>query len=106
MRKDEPVGNTCPTIDRVISTIMDVVKEMEYEQKNCDDPNLEGMLNGWQWHLEGLVRGRTCEMEEIREANASLRDWGRDWVSEASSLEEEVWRLEKEIEEISCNCKN
>lgn len=100
-RTDEPVPNTCPLIDDVINFIDNNVEEEE------------GITQG------DKIMGR-CEktniikvLEQIREANSTLRAWGNehhraayDFESEKDELQKEVDRLTREVEELRSENKD
>ena len=71
--QSEPVGHTCPLIDSVIEEI-----------KTYDD-----------------IDGRKAIMilEEIRNANSALRDWGSSLLEEYNELESEFRGKEYELQE-------
>lgn len=70
----EPIRETCPSIDEVqrrIKLAFEAVKEAFNK-------------------LEGL----DCELEDLRAANGSLRDWGREESQRVDELKEQVSELE------------
>lgn len=81
----EPVSHTCPTIDSVIKTIESVSKELEHHE-NENVRNLG-------YDLFSLIY-KNSPMEEIREANLTLRNWGNDLVSYIENISNEY---EKEL---------
>lgn len=96
MLKEEPVGNTCPDIDRVIVILRDIVKEMESVDESED---LDWLLCTWSNTLKFLFDGRLSELEQLRNSNSELRYWGQDNYDLAEKLMHEVSELEEEIEE-------
>lgn len=64
------IPQTCPKIDSVLSIITDIY--------SADEPITKGELQ----NIEKL-------MEEIREANSKLRDWGNDEYNRAEELEKD-----------------
>lgn len=76
-----PVKNTCPDIDKVITRIKNAMKMANNGRKTY--PEVDDLLYDIDDELSG------CEdiLEELRKANASLRNWGD--------------QLEKEIAELS-----
>lgn len=102
-RRDDnaPIGHTCPKIDSVISSIHDLYISSEEMSRE---------------HYTQFEK----EMEEIRTANGTLRDWGnkqcdeliemekdrdyyekrcRELENEVSSLQDDVKELQKELSE-------
>lgn len=72
--QSEPVGNTCPLIDRVLEDIAN---------------------NGFGDNFRNTID----TLEEIRSANSELRDWGRDLLDEYRELESQYEEKEKELDE-------
>lgn len=96
-KNDEPVGNTCPLIDKVIAFIKDTTEESD---------NVADRIFGRCEHTNALNA-----LEEIREANSSLREWGSNHSRTVSDLEQEledlkntsedtIDKLEKEVESL------
>lgn len=96
MLKEEPIGNTCPDIDRVIETLREIVKEIESVDETED---LDWLLYSWGSQLKVLYDGRLSELEQLRNANSELRSWGWDNYNLAKKLMHEVSVLEEEITE-------
>lgn len=82
----EPVGNTCPTINSAISYI-DQVK------------NATKDIYYWCEQAE-------TELEELRSANDALRTWGNDEAERVDELEDKVYDLEAQIEELKEELNN
>lgn len=76
----EPVSHTCPTIDSVIKTI----KKVSYEMGVHEDDNIRILSD----ELFSLI-GRDSPIEEIREANLTLRNWGHDLISYIEDIKNE-----------------
>ncbi len=98
-RRGEPVKNTCPDIDSIISTITAICKQME----SCNDEDKKDALleciSNWKADLESIGVGRRSVLEELRSANAALRDWGNEMYNDAESLESERDDFERKYEE-------
>lgn len=88
-RRGEPVKNTCPDIDRIILTITNICKQMD----NCsEEDTVIGLLENikyWESDLSSIGFGKWNELEDLRNANAALREWGNDMYNEAEGLEKE-----------------
>lgn len=94
----EPVGNTCPMIDKVSAAVQSAIKELN----DCDTCSMSP--NDWQSVIESAeseLSGVAGIMEDIRSANSALRDWGSEVESDMEELqkehEAEVDRLNMEI---------
>lgn len=98
-RRGEPVKNTCPAIDRIISTITTICKQME----SCNDEDKKSTLlesiNDWKCDLESIGVGKWSELEDLRSANAALRDWGNEMYNDAERLEIERDEFERKYED-------
>lgn len=78
-RDNAPVPHTCPVIDEVISAIDSVDWEETF------------------WNKTYLIK----RMEDIRSANASLREWGNERQDDCEKLEDKIEELECKIESLS-----
>lgn len=84
---DEPVPNTCPLIDKVVSFVESVPDEegittMDRLMGRCEKSNSLDLL------------------EKIREANSELRSWGNENHRKAFDLDEELEELKSKYEEL------
>lgn len=73
-----PVSNTCPRIDEAISTVGDI---------NNDLSSILKRLQEFEYYLENL-----------RDENRKLREWGLKNGTEAQEYCDKVYELEKRIE--------
>jgi len=110
-RDNAPIGNTCPTINEVISNMESAKGEAEYIRKNKDEDSTEE-ANTIISELESAIN----DMENIRNDNVELRQWGNDEYERAESaesdrddairdkeyLQEEIDELKQKIEELEC----
>jgi chromosome segregation ATPase len=84
MSDKAPIGNTCPTIDSIVSKMEYAKGEAEYINKHKDeDPTQEA--NTIISELQDAIN----DMENIRDDNAELRQWGNDEYERAENLESE-----------------
>jgi len=72
-----PVGNTCPTIDEVLTFIDSIIPDENFEPQEIH-------------HIKEL-------MEDIRSANVQLREWGNDLHERAEILETELKSIDKRV---------
>lgn len=90
-----PVKYTCPDIDRIKESISDIVKQMS----QTDTAERE-TLSDWIDTLYSIAGGRRCDLEDLRSANSSLRDWGEDLEKEVEELKDEKYQLELKVESL------
>ena len=98
-RREEPVKNTCPGIDRIISTITAICKQMESCNDEDEKDALLECISDWKSDLESIGVGKWNELEDLRSANAALRDWGNEMYNDAESLESERDEFERKYED-------
>lgn len=88
-----PIGYTCPTIDGVIETLQESVNALVtiiddlspvVQEKYTDALSI--VLS----NLEDLYGHRKSLLEQIREQNACLRDWGEQMEKERDEYYEEL----------------
>ena len=75
-RDNAPVGYTCVMINEIISAIESVQWEETY------------------WKKKELIE----LIENVRQSNITLRDWGNDIYNECEELQDEIDDLKREIE--------
>ena len=88
-----PINNTCPDIDEVIKGIEEAEKIATDCNINFNDKQIGILEEAFQDIANALFK-LTDIMEELRNANSILRDWGE-------KNEMEVDRLEEELKEIN-----
>lgn len=97
----EPIGHTCPDIDRVISTMTSIIKEMDGCKGSDEVVDLLSQISSWSSDLANIAIGRWSEIEDLRSSNSALRDWGKDMYSYAEELENEINELNSTISELN-----
>ena len=87
----EPVRHTCPDIDELKRYIEVAVKECkkDYESLDLAQDGFSEVL----YFIEDIPN----ELERLRDANSSLRDWGNALLDKVKELESENERLSKLI---------
>lgn len=93
---NEPVGNTCPLIDACISEVDTVLESVDrdvaFEDLTVNDlKDLFEAVKDFDWSRW------EARMEEIREANDSLRQWGNEWCEEAEDFEKKNDDLSEQV---------
>lgn len=99
-RKTEPVGYTCPDIDRLKKMLQSIINEMNDCKEEDIKEDILSLIENWSSDLEGFGAGSWCELETLRRSNSSLRDWGHEMYDEAESLESERDELEIEVSKL------
>lgn len=99
-RNTEPVRHTCPDIDRIISSILSICKEIDHCDTDDSVEDLLSQMRNWESDLESIARGNNCDLENLRSSNSALREWGQEMYNEAENLESEVYKLNDQISEL------
>ena len=92
-----PVKNTCPDIDKSIKWIKSAIRTAEYGMKNCEKSSDE--YDNYRSIISDI---EDCEgmMEDLRNSNDELRQWGKQMEEEAESLQVYIDELELKKETI------
>jgi len=93
MKDHSPIKQTCPDIDRVISDIKDAYGEMEMALryiKGEDYSGAESSIESAMRWIEDYKGKRFNLLEDIRNANSNLREWGNEQYERAENLEKEL----------------
>lgn len=103
---DCPTGNTCPSIDKALASIERSIQSIQYVHSNIEDDTLKDELWNTLAELESL-QGKRGMLEELRDDNSKLREWGyelnsiiSDKDNEYSKLQDEFIELENEIDSL------
>lgn len=87
-----PVGNTCPSIDTAIKLLEDAMSDLNDALK-CD--NLDDM----KWDIEHAhSRLADIDLEDLRDQNGKLREWGENLSNKNDDLESEINELETKLQ--------
>ncbi len=93
----EPVGYTCPTIDKCKDKVEQLVQNVgcgtDFDE--CSVEELRELHKAWM-DFDWVTFDQ--DMEEIRSANDELRRWGQAEEERVDELEDQVKDLEKELE--------
>lgn len=94
-----PVGNTCPLIDEVRDKIKSIARDTEIaldDFENLPPCELKKALKEIVDNLEDLS-SKWSTLEDIRDANSKLREWGEDSESRIDELEGQIKELENQV---------
>jgi hypothetical protein len=98
----QPVGNTCPLIDSVISNNTLILKKIR-SLEDILPPDLMEQLNFIIDYCDDIIIDSDKNLEEIREANSTLRSWGvangelaEEFENKSDKLESTISNLEKD----------
>lgn len=95
-----PVGHTCPDIDKAIKFIrgaMDYLDGLKFENR-ADERERDGNVVDLDKAIDLL--------EELRESNDTLRDWGADGEQRVEELTATVDDLEKQVEDLQSDLES
>jgi uncharacterized protein YPO0396 len=99
-RDNAPIGNTCPDIDDVIQVLAGVADRLDTIADRLEDGDAADDLTTQSANLRQLFEGRRSQLEELRSANESLRNWGNKECERADDAEDEVKSLRAEVREL------
>lgn len=109
-RRREPVGHTCPDIDKIIASLKQIeeyinsaVGGIEDIQNRTDGTNfVDEMIRAIKSDLSEAKYLADCSgmLEELREANSTLRSWGIDLADELETLEDQADDLNTKVENL------
>ena len=88
-----PIGNTCPTIDRLIDKLESALIQCKYYVDNPINDDLTYDMGTAVSYIEEVIEG----FEDIRSDNSELREWGNNLYNQLEVLEERVSDLENEL---------
>jgi hypothetical protein len=81
----EPIGHTCPTIDKYIKSIKSVLlRSNDIRRIDADD---------YLYHIEQMndeLSNCIDYLEDLRSSNDKLRQWGQSESERADELEKEL----------------
>jgi predicted nuclease with TOPRIM domain len=87
-----PINNTCPTIDRYITNIKSCIESNNNLERYSADDLQEVAINMNSQLIECIEY-----LEELRDSNRTLRDWGEEMAAEADELKKELSSIEREL---------
>lgn len=102
MHKREPVKDTCPLIDKCIQQIKSVIDKSIDVSYSRDVDTMEEWISDTVWLMDKIIE----TLEELRDSNSKLRDWGCNEADRVDELEEKIEKLENKIYELSSEVEN
>ncbi len=102
----EPVRNTCPDINRLQKVIESIRNDFaSFNDSHTAEDFLDNMNNA-SWELKDIYD----TLEELRNSNSALREWGHELTSLAEQMESEkdteIGELQDEISAKETEIKN
>jgi len=91
----EPVKNTCPDVDKGLRIIETITKEVNDRKK---DPSITEYESDALYIIESYLSDLPDILEGLRESNSKLRDWGAEEAENFDAAEQEIERLNNELE--------
>lgn len=90
----EPIGHTCPDIDRLVKGMDEINKLIRGYEKEHEPENLKEIIS----QIEGILWNYDADLEQLRHSNDALRNWGVSEALDVDRLESRIEELEKELE--------
>ena len=84
-------GHTCPAIDRAISAIRSIGKELSYAARHCEHDDTTSIIEAIERTVDAL------DLEPLREQNTDLRDAADWWRARAQELCIEIEGLRADL---------
>jgi len=82
-----PVKHTCPNIDKLIKGINQALKLCRDGESGYGEPkDIFSEIHDELWGMDDVL-------EELRQSNSSLREWGEKLENENKNMEQEVGNL-------------
>lgn len=93
MHDREPIGNTCPDIDKIMKAMTEIEKVIS-RSKKADESELRSYIDDIEYFMPDY-----WVLETLRKSNDELRKWGNE---EAINVD----RLELELESLTPTTNN
>lgn len=81
-----PVKHTCPDIDGAIRRLKDIIL-------SCRSIEDRSIAKDIEWEADYVID----ELEDLRKANAALREWGEGLEKELQDKEDELFNMAQEL---------
>lgn len=106
MSSREPVKNTCPKIDSILSRITVAQSECYYIKDNTkNSPDFSDYVDEFVTIHSELEYAKS-DIEDVREANYKLRNWGKEQAEEVDNLEDSIDELKSEKDDLEATIHN
>jgi len=92
-----PIGHTCPDIDRAIASIKEALDTASDFNGNFESKTIDDIKDAFG-DIENSLVHMESEMEDLRNNNSSLRDWGDGLETKIIELEEEIDEVREKLE--------
>lgn len=98
----EPIGETCPEINAYIREARDAV----HLANVCDTESVNDVATTLKSIKDSLNTVIRFLDNDMRGANASLREWGKKEAEKVDFLENELYAAKQEISRLESDCDN
>lgn len=86
---------TCPLINETIGFAQAAMDAIPRNYYGLQESEYISIIKDFEYYLSYLIAGRKGgKLEEIREANQSIRQWGQEWKEKAIELETQLDEME------------
>lgn len=91
----EPIGNTCPQINNMQKLLSNLINDMGYYARKDEffRGEVTDSLSDWTSELNSISN----DLEDLRNANSALRDWGNELVNAVEEITQEADKTEGEL---------
>lgn len=100
----EPIGQTCPQINRALKSIKQSFDNIEYYnnriERYSEDQDAVANAENIKSEASSLHSFIIDQLEDLRVSNDKLRSWGQDLYSKATEYEIDISKLEDRISEL------
>lgn len=93
-RSREPIGNTCPDIDKMQRAIKNV---SPYNIAYIEDEDLRDLCE----NLYECLNDCSNFLEDMRSSNSTLRNWGNEEAARVDELEQENDELNSKLDDLT-----
>lgn len=94
----EPIKHTCPDIDKLIKGLNEISKMTRNYERIDEVSELKDLI----YDLEYILSDFEGKLEELRNSNDTLRNWGIDEACNVDDLETEKEIQRRGVKPIKC----